>query len=229
MLKSFMTRLMSMQNARFDPIKKIVNICKPSNLNKYEYPLGNEPIEDDQEAIKECSVFLAYRPAYARKDFVNLIMGEEIAALIRNRKSIAHWRVILQFKQLSYACELYTASLNGGSIESKFFAIDQENDPEWDYSFLGQIKTSTQEIKNAIDNHDLTGEIYSLNGPNCQCWAKHFLKQLDPQLEIKAKEECQNRIGFLVDIEGKCLKCREMSFVHLHLLFPSNSSSTQGA
>ena len=229
MLKSFMTRLTSMQNARFDPIKKIVNICKPSNLNKYEYPLGNEPIEDDQEAIKECSVFLAYRPAYARKDFVNLIMGEEIAALIRNRKSIAHWRVILQFKQLSYACELYTASLNGGSIESKFFAIDQENDPEWDYSFLGQIKTSTQEIKNAIDNHDLTGETYSLNGPNCQCWAKHFLKQLDPQLEIKAKEECQNRIGFLVDIEGKCLKCREMSFVHLHLLFPSNSSSTQGA
>ena len=214
MLKSFMTRLMSMQNARFDPIKKIVNICKPSNLNKYEYPLGNEPIEDDQEAIKECSVFLAYRPAYARKDFVNLIMGEEIAALIRNRKSIAHWRVILQFKQLSYACELYTASLNGGSIESKFFAI---------------IKTSTQEIKNVIANHDLTGETYSLNGPNCQCWAKHFLKQLDPQLEIKAKEECQNRIGFLVDIEGKCLKCREMSFVHLHLLFPSNSSSTQGA
>ena len=209
-----MTRLMSMQNARFDPIKKIVNICKPSNLNKYEYPLGNEPIEDDQEAIKECSVFLAYRPAYARKDFVNLIMGEEIAALIRNRKSIAHWRVILQFKQLSYACELYTASLNGGSIESKFFAI---------------IKTSTQEIKNVIANHDLTGETYSLNGPNCQCWAKHFLKQLDPQLEIKAKEECQNRIGFLVDIEGKCLKCREMSFVHLHLLFPSNSSSTQGA
>ena len=214
MLKSFMTRLTSMQNARFDPIKKIVNICKPSNLNKYEYPLGNEPIEDDQEAIKECSVFLAYRPAYARKDFVNLIMGEEIAALIRNRKSIAHWRVILQFKQLSYACELYTASLNGGSIESKFFAI---------------IKTSTQEIKNAIANHDLTGETYSLNGPNCQCWAKHFLKQLDPQLEIKAKEECQNRIGFLVDIEGECLKCREMSFVHLHLLFPSNSSSTQGA
>ena len=214
MLKSFMTRLMSMQNARFDPIKKIVNICKPSNLNKYEYPLGNEPIEDDQEAIKECSVFLAYRPAYARKDFVNLIMGEEIATLIRNRKSIAHWRVILQFKQLSYACELYTASLNGGSIESKFFAI---------------IKTSTQEIKNVIANHDLTGETYSLNGPNCQCWAKHFLKQLDPQLEIKAKEECQNRIGFLVDIEGKCLKCREMSFVHLHLLFPSNSSSTQGA
>ena len=205
-------------NVRIDPIKKIVNICKPINLNKYDYPSKNEALED-QNTNWDCSVFLAYRPAYARKDFINLIMGEEIAELIRKRKSIAHWRVVLKFKNLSYACELYTSSLNGGSIESKCFAISPEKDSEWDYSFLGKIKTNTEKVHEIIANHELTGETYSLNGPNCQCWAKQFLKELDPQLEIKAKEECLNR-GFLLQCSPKCLKCNDISFVHLHLLFP---------
>ena len=103
------------------PLKKIVDICKPANLNAYEFPPKNE-FEDN---LENCQVLLAYRPAHARKDLVHSVMGDKITALMRNHKRLAHWRVVLMFESVNYACELYTQRLKGGAIESKIFEIGQ--------------------------------------------------------------------------------------------------------
>ena len=92
-----------------------------------------------------------------------------------------------------------------------------QDDPEWEFSYLGQISTTVKTIYEIIENHELTGETYSMNGPNCQCWAKHFLKQLDPQLEDSARTECQKR-GLFMQCTSQCLRCQEV--LQFHLLYP---------